>query len=165
MRSERARERAIVDSMSPRLMQAVRRRSAAIRQRWEVLLRLERISSPLANPDTLVHLMPASIDQILTLAGDPPFCDATMTSAVAHKLPTCDCGYNPYLAFYIAGEQALVEAVVWTQSESADRARESDVAAVIAASRSFARDEIDTFCGMCMHRGRVAHCRFAPATG
>ncbi len=144
-------------------MQAVRRRRAAICKRWDVLLRLERVSSPLANPDTLVHLIPASLDQILALSELPPYCDATMTQAVGFKLPSCDCGNNPYLAFYIAGEQAIVEAVVWTQSESADRARDSDVASVISASRRYASEEIEAFCGMCMHRNRHAHCRFALA--
>ena len=151
--------------MVPRLMQAVRRRRAAICKRWDVLLRLERVSSPLANPDTLVHLIPTSLDQILALSEQAPHCDATMTQAVGLKMPACDCGNNPYLAFYIAGEQAIVEAVVWSQSESSDRALESDVASVISAARTHATEEIEAFCGMCMHRNRHQRCRFAVAVG
>ena len=146
-------------------MQSVRRRRAAICKRWDVLLRLERVSSPLANPDTLVHLIPSTLDQILALAETPPHCDSTMTHAVGLKLPSCDCGNNPYLAFYIAGEQAIVEAVVWSQSESPDRARESEVASVISAARTYATDEIEAFCGMCMHRSRHHHCRYAAIAG
>lgn len=144
-------------------MQAVRRRRAAICKRWDVLLRLERVSSPLANPDTLVHMIPGALDQILARAAEPPHCEMTMGQAVGLKFPICECGNNPYLAFYIAGEQAIVEAVVWAQSESADRAQESDVASVISAARMYAKDEIEAFCGICMHRGRNPGCRFCVA--
>lgn len=78
-------------------------------------------------------------------------------------LPACDCGNNPYLVFYVAGEQALTEAVLRARSgpASAGPERATAVKQVIHVVRGLALQEIDGFCGICMHRGRAAKCRHA----
>jgi len=39
--------------MGPKFLQLLLARSAMIRTKWEALLRVERVSGPLANPDVL----------------------------------------------------------------------------------------------------------------
>ena len=50
--------------MQDELMSALLARRSQIRGRWEALLRVERASSPLANPDALVHLLDWTIDEV-----------------------------------------------------------------------------------------------------
>jgi hypothetical protein len=47
----------MIDGVKASLIQALSSRRREIRQRWDMLLRLERIETPLANPDVLVHLI------------------------------------------------------------------------------------------------------------
>ena len=147
--------------MTPDLLQCLRARGAAIRHRWETLLRIEPVSSPLANPDALVHLIPASLDQIFQmLAVRRSHAVPSLATVRAYRLPPCDCGNNPYLAYFVAGEQALVETIVLLQSEMQLRqSKESDVAEIVRVVRQLTRDEIDAFCGICNHRGAASQCR------
>jgi hypothetical protein len=50
--------------MQESLMQPLRALRFQTRVRWEALLRTERTSSPLANPDSLVHLLDWTLDEI-----------------------------------------------------------------------------------------------------
>ena len=151
--------------MTPALLQGLRARHTAIRNQWEALLRVERMSGPLANPDTLVYLIPDSLEQIFSiLAGGtsprPP------SGRASSYLPACGCGNNPYLAYFLAGEQALVEAVILLQAEFHPEGRQKrDVSEIILTMRQLARSEIDTFCGVCSHRGVAHGCRHAVAAG
>ena len=78
-----------------------------IRASWETLLRLERPSSPLANPDALVHLLDKTLEEIFTglLLGSPRIHPRPY-------VPHCPCGMNPWLAYLGAGRQALRQALV-----------------------------------------------------
>lgn len=145
--------------MTPEILHQLRARGPSIHVRWETLLRIEPVNGPLANPDAMARLIPETLAQILTeLARSSS--PVSLRSARGAQLPACNCGHNPYLAFFVAGEQALVETVVIAQSENPlMRRHESDVAEVIHLVRSMARDEIDTFCGICTHRGSDANCR------
>lgn len=131
-------------------------------ERWDALLRLERVNSPLAHPDTLRHLIPESLREILGAleeASDPKL---SLLAERAVRLPSCSCGNNPYLAYFLAGEQAVMEAVVWLQSELG-RASEADIAQAVRVIRTQARAEIDTFCSVCTCRTKADRCRFATA--
>ena len=154
----------IRDLMPPEILDRLRARSATIHVRWEALLRIEPVASPLANPDALSRLIPDSIARVFaTLAGDKR-APITLREARADHLPPCDCGHNPYKAYFVAGEQAFVEAVVWLQAEAPHEAHpERDVADVIRAVRQLGRNEIDTFCGICVHHSKAVHCRHTPA--
>ena len=148
--------------MSPQLLDLLRARLAPIRQRWEALLRIERVNTPLANPDALVHLIPGTIEEILKVAAKPQRAPLTLGEVRAERLPACECGNNPYLAFFLAGEQSLVEALVLVQTELPPARRaESDVAELIRAIRRLGREEIDAFCDICVHRGCSRKCRHA----
>lgn len=145
--------------MTPELLHHLRARSPAIHVRWETLLRIEPVNGPLANPDALVRLIPETLARILSDLGKPST-PVSLKTARGAELHGCDCGHNPYLAFFVAAEQALVETVVLLQSELPHTQKaETDVAEVIHLARTIARDEIDTFCGICTYRGSDAKCR------
>jgi hypothetical protein len=125
----------------------------AIRAKWETLLRLERPSSPLANPDTLVHLLDQSLDEI--------FSGLLLWSPRAHPRayqPHCPCGMNPWLAYLAAGRQALREALVDVQAALpglAPTARDESLACLEQVMDHLARREIEAFCALCQHRPRT----------
>ena len=126
-------------------------------------MRVEPVNGPLANPDALVHLIPDSLREIFaTLAkpskGPPPPRSAKIT------LPDCDCGNNPYLAYFVAGQQALAETLVLLQAELPKEERcQGDLAELVHVVRRLAMSEIDTFCEICDHRGTASKCRHASA--
>lgn len=146
------------------LLSALRARSPDIRRRWEVLLRRERVTSPLANPDALVYLIPITLEQVaqaLERSRARP-----LLSAV-REIPRapCSCGCNPYLGYFRAGEQALLEALAEVQDGTARLAgREAVVAEFNTVVRRLANDEIKCFCSICTHRGQTRGCRFIPAS-
>lgn len=145
--------------MTPERLRDLQARSAAIRARWEDLLRIEPVRSPLANPDTMVHLIPQTLEQVFTMLSKPARLPVSILAARA-CVPKCVCGHNPYLVYFIAAEQALTEGAVVMQSElPATERRQSDIAEVVFAVRRIARLEIDTFCGACVHRCRDSKCR------
>jgi hypothetical protein len=133
--------------MEPALVQELRRQRKQIRRRWETFLRLEKATSPLANPDTLVFGVDRSLGEIfsglLRPAGlKPPRGPAR----------ECGCGRHPLRAYYRAGEQAVLEALVLTQArrapcEAAQRDREfAEVKAVVTA---LAQRDIAALAGVC----------------
>jgi len=147
--------------MTPAFLQGLRARRSAIRNQWEALLRVEGMSGPLANPDTLVYLIPDSLEQIFSMLAEGATARQPSGRASSH-LPACGCGNNPYLAYFLAGEQALVEAVILLQAELHPEGRlKRDVSEIILTMRQLARSEIDTFCGVCSHRGLAQGCRHA----
>jgi len=131
-----------------------------IRANWEALLRLERPSSPLANPDLLVHRLDQSLDEI--------FKDLLLWSLRAHPrpyVPHCPCGMNPWLAYLGAGRQALRQALVEAQVAipgQTHEAREEALACLEQVMDHIARREIESFCSVCQSRPRF-HVPAVPA--
>ncbi len=150
--------------MAPDFLRALRARRTKIAERWDTLLRLERVNSPLAHPDTLTHLIPDSLKQIFAELESGEGASLNLVTAKSERLPACSCGNNPFLAYFLAAEQALTEAAVWLQVETGRR-QESDLAQIIHAVRTLARSEIETFCSVCTCRGHADKCRFASAAG
>ncbi len=147
--------------MSPTALHALREQRLTICERWTALLRVEPVNSPLALPDALVHLIPDSVEEVLRELERPG--DGRLTLGAAHKVPVpvCGCNRNPYLAYFKAGEQALLETLVLEQAKmDPSQRRESDLAQLIRATRSLAAAEIDTFCGVCTHHAEGENCRF-----
>jgi hypothetical protein len=141
------------------ILEHLRARGPAIHVRWESLLRVEPVNTALANPDTLTRLIPDSVAKILTVLSKPSRQPLSLVTETANRIPACHCGHNPYLALYVAAEQAFVEAIVLLQAEQPALRSESDVAEVVRAVRKLGREEIDTFCGVCTRRGTAPHCR------
>lgn len=96
--------------MHEEIIKALRQRRALIRARWEALLRIEKVTTPLANPDTLVFALDQSLDEIFADMGQP----LPNKSAVG---PARSEGPDPWRAYFRAGEQALLESLVLLQAE------------------------------------------------
>ncbi len=128
-----------------------------IRARWEALLRIERLHTPLANPDTLVFMFDQTLDEVLgALPGRPV--------SSAGPRPTCRSERNPMRVYFSALEQALLEALIHVQAgqiapepakhTAAVAERTAAVTEVCAALRRIARREIATLDQICKPRGR-----------
>lgn len=149
--------------MTPELLEDLRAHSKTILVRWEALLRQQPAHGPLANPDALVYLLPETLEKLFTALAKKQKARVTFEEATAEALPGCECGNNPYLTYYIAGEQALVESVVLLQPKRPNAA-ENAASDVVRVVRALAREEIDTFCGICTHHGTDPKCRFRTPT-
>jgi hypothetical protein len=142
------------------LLEQLREQSPAIHVRWETLLRVEPVVSPLASPDALTLLIPDTIAKVLTALAAAPRRSLSLRDEAADRIVACDCGHNPYRAFFVAGEQACVETLVLLQAKQpAAKRRESDMAELIRAVRRIAAGEIDTFCSICTDYRVAASCR------
>lgn len=128
-------------------------RRAEIFSRWETLLRIEPTTSPLGAPDALVHLLGQTFDGIVRALAD-----RARPKVAPH---TCLCGCNPLLAYFRAGEQAMLEALVLVQAEqrslSAAR-RQAEVAELRAVVQAIGHEEVGLICSLCQ---RCAHKRAA----
>ena len=137
----------------------MRAQRARIRTRWEDLLRAERSTSPLANPDTLVHLLDLTLDELLAAFG----ASEIRRRPMRHPDATCPCGRNPLLVYFASGRQATREALVLAQAAMPGLApvdRDSAFAELEAIYSAIARREIESFCAVCQFR----HTSFAAPT-
>jgi hypothetical protein len=136
------------------LLNALDLRRPLIRRRWEDLLRAERVSTPLGNPDALVHLLGWTLDEIFrTLHALPSRRKSLRTVALDDD--DCPCGRNPLITYFAAGEQAMQESLILTQAAGGPLpALERDAALdeVNFALRHIARREINAFCALCRFR-------------
>ncbi len=135
-------------------MTALSARRPQIRARWEDVLRAERVTTPLANPDALVHLIDWTLDEVFR----------TLQSLPARRRPLraftradidCPCGRNPLLTYFAAGEQALQESLVLSQAQCLHLdplERDSALHELNLALRHIARREIGAFCSLCQLR-------------
>lgn len=133
--------------MSPALRLALLQRRADIRGRWIELLFLEPVNSPLANPHSMIFMLDHTLDEVFAALAHPE-----PPRPIA--LPECRCGRNPYLAYFRAGIQALHETLVLLQAREPEidpLARDRAFAALDAAIRGIARQEIETFASLCQH--------------
>ncbi|MFT3782109.1 MAG: hypothetical protein QM790_08840 [Nibricoccus sp.] len=125
-----------------------------ILERWETLLRAEPVTSPLANPDSLVYMMNWTLDRFFTaLRG--PLARRRLSERGSNKpayieeKALCACKMNPLLAYFATAEQALVQVALPLLQP---RERESILSAVRLAMQAVAKREIDTFCAVCQRR-------------
>ena len=131
-------------------LNTLRIRAAELARRWEALLRTEKVTSPLANPDALLFLIPTMIERVLATLAEPSLRTATLMEAQRFSTRDCACGSNPYIAFFVAGEQALMEALVLAQTPASDREhRQEEVAELFGVTRRIALGEIEAFCAVC----------------
>jgi hypothetical protein len=142
--------------MQESLLNSLCAQRSAIHARWDTLLRTERVTSPLAYPDALVHLIEWALDQIFASLRDPATRKkADHAGGRAAARPECPCGRNPLLAFFLAGEQALLEALVLEQASHLPidpRERDTALNQLYYVIRAMARREVDAFCSVCQYR-------------
>ena len=137
-------------------MQPLRALRFQTRVRWEALLRADRACSPLADPDALVHLIDWTLTEFeRTLRGLPT--RRRPLRPLGRGELDCPCGHNPLLVFFAAGEQALQESLILSQSGRPGLTpleRDAELGGLNLALRHLARREIGAFCALCQLRGR-----------
>ena len=137
--------------MHDSLLRALAQHRPSLRTRWEALLRAERISSPLANPDTLVFMMDYTLDRLLDELRQP------RSRRRADDRPPCPCGRNPLLAYFQTAEQAIIETLFVNEGELTAEPSSRAVAldAVKQSIRVVGRREIESFCAVCQHQAQA----------
>lgn len=119
-------------------------------------MRLERADTPMADPNNLVHLIDWTLDKVVEgLRGRKPPHRGGPPPTIATLRPLCPCGHNPYIAHFLAGEQALLEALVLVQAE--DPAldpvhRDTAVTELYLVLHAIARGEVESVCALCQRR-------------
>jgi hypothetical protein len=139
------------------LIEAMDSRRARIRARWETLMKGERVSTPLARPEFLVYLIDATLDRVFAALRERASGTADAGFAGPElKRAYCECGRNPLLLFFLAGEQTLLEELIHLQAatpEFTSASRELEVTELYLAVRREARREVGAFCSVCVHSG------------
>ena len=136
--------------MDQSLLRALERRRVQIRSRWKALLQIERVHTPLADPEILAHLFDQTLDEILgALPGAAP--------GPAQPPPRSRCACNPLRDYFPALEQALLEALVLAQAKQHKLSQDARVAAVDelrTTLRRIAQREIAVYDAICQQRAR-----------
>lgn len=142
--------------MQDSLVAALRTQRSQIREHWEALLRVEPVASPLGHPDSLVHMLDWTLDEIFAALANPLGRHRIGRPRPGHEAPpVCPCGRNPLLTYFAAGEQAMREALVLVQAQApALDPIERDVAfdELNLILQQISRREIEAFCGVCQFR-------------
>jgi hypothetical protein len=95
--------------MRSRLAVLLHAQRTPLKAEWRCRLRIEPVSTPLANPDTLVYLMDETLTQLEALVRDRP-ASRWLRLRKTHLEPLrslCPCGLNPLLAYFVTGVEAL----------------------------------------------------------
>ena len=144
------------------MLHALESQRADLRARWEVLLRVEPVTTPLGQPEALKHMIDYSLTTLFsalhTQHAPKRHFRSISSSAADRKL--CPCGKNPLLAYFVAGEQAILEALVLAQTNVPDCA-EARTAALEELKHTMAwvaYREIETFCALCQVRNQAPEC-------
>jgi hypothetical protein len=138
--------------VDPRIYAALRERAPAIIDRWRALIAVEKVRTPLANPDALEFWVPKAVEQVLEAAGKKY---RAKQPAPVRVIPAhhCECARNPYLSFYRAGERALVEMLFVIESELCLlESRADDLTTLQGALDLLAAREVNGYCRVCTVR-------------
>jgi hypothetical protein len=142
--------------MNERLFRDLDARRPAIHENWVERLRAAPFGNALAHPETLIHMMNDSIEQVFREIAARPSAAARRRLAA---LPTglCRCGMNPLLTYFSTGALAFQHTLA--QCADAHPVALSDAEEVEGALIRVARREITVFCAMCRRsRGPAAEC-------
>lgn len=141
--------------MQDELVRALRGRRAEIHARWEALLRIEKVNTPLANPDALVFMIDWTLDECFASLRPPGARHSSERAEPPATKPECPCGRNPLLTYFAAGEQAIEEALILEQARASSIdpvQRDNAFAELKLTVREIARREIEAFCAVCQFR-------------
>jgi hypothetical protein len=120
---------------------------------WRLRLRAKPVVSPLALPASLDHLMVRTLDDLTIRLGQETLLKSVRPSPPPTDNgvwpPPCRCGLNPFLAYYLSGEQALAFVLsTRVESLSADTLQR-----ITTIWRLLAGEDIEGFCGVCRFTG------------
>ncbi|HVW22154.1 MAG TPA: cytochrome c [Opitutaceae bacterium] len=138
--------------MQPCILQHLRERRTAIKREWLTLLRAEPVATPLGNPEALAHLIDRTLDEVFAELSRARPAREESTASYAVVRGECGCGRNPLLAYFLAGERALLEALIWAQGAhpaAEASARHTEFTELYLVLRRIARREVRLFCSVC----------------
>lgn len=122
-------------------------------------MRAEPVNSPLGHPDALVHLIDWTLDELFVALTNPLARHRAGAGRFSHdEKPACPCGRNPLLAYFVAGEQAMLEALVLAQAATPGldpHERDASFHELNLVIQHIARREIEAFCGICQFRSSL----------
>ena len=155
--------------MDERMLHALEAQRPDIHRRWETLLRVEPVNTPLGQPEALKHMVDYTLDTLFGALRTPHARRRLVRSngSCAAERSLCPCGRNPLLAYFVAGEQALLETLVFVQSDLPDTAdhRATAMLELKQTLAHVAHREIETFCAVCQFRDQPsAHVSHAAPT-
>jgi hypothetical protein len=146
--------------MRSRLATLLRLHRPRLKAEWRRLLWMEPVSTPLANPDTLVYLMDETLTQlesILRTQHTPRWLKLRKT----HLEPLrsyCPCGLNPLLAYFSTGVEALDTVLTVAASLTKE-----EKAIFYQGWHFLAQGEIQALCGGCCQECRRPKLSFSLA--
>ena len=128
--------------MDERSLSSLQAHRPILRTKWETRLRAAPVTSPLANPDALVHLMEWTLDQVFREL-------AAHHTRRKTPRPPCPCGLNPLIAYFATAKLSLHEAL--EICAAGKPIHPSDADEMEHALEIVSRREIETFCALCLH--------------
>jgi len=145
--------------MDERMLHALEAQRNELHARWEALLRVEPVITPLGQPEALKHMIDFTLKTLFTSLHTPHAQRKKHLKSVrewASDRALCPCGKNPLTAYFVAGEQALLETLILVQSVLPDCAetRATAVYEMKLAMAHVAHREIETFCALCQLRSQ-----------
>lgn len=156
--------------MDERTLHALEAQRQEIHQRWEALLRVEPVNTPLGQPEALKHMIEFTLSTLSASLRNPHPRKKNLrsVSACVADRSLCPCGRNPLLAYFVAGEQALLETLILVQAGLPDCAevRAQAVQELKQALAQVALREIETFCAVCQFKDqKTAESQLSAAGG
>ena len=119
-------------------------------------MRAEPVVTPLGLPDTLVHLIDTTLEEIfLRLKDSPRRQRPDGRGAEQNQRPLCPCSHNPFLAYFTAAKQALREGLILAQTACAPLdplERDSSLLELDSVFHQITKRDIEAFCGLCQFR-------------
>ncbi len=145
--------------MDERMLHALEAQRNELHARWEALLRVEPVITPLGQPEALKHMIDFTLKTLFTSLHTPHAQRKKHLKSVrewAADRSICPCGKNPLMAYFVAGEQALLETLILVQAGLPDCAetRAKAVYELKLAMAHVAHREIETFCALCQLRSQ-----------
>jgi len=135
----------MMQPMDERSLSALQAHRPTLHVKWEARLRAAPVTSPLANPDALVHLMVWTLDQVFRELTP----GSTRRKSALPPRPPCPCGLNPLIAYFATAKTSLHEAL--EVCSGGGPINPADAEAMELALEIVARREIATFCTLCLH--------------
>ncbi len=145
--------------MDERMLHALEAQRNELHSRWEALLRVEPVITPLGQPEALKHMIDFTLKTLFSSLHTPHAQRKKHLKSVrewAADRSLCPCGKNPLMAYFVAGEQALLETLILVQAGLPDCAetRATAVYELKLAMAHVAHREIETFCALCQLRSQ-----------
>jgi len=139
--------------MKRAFLRAIMTRRAVIKLRWRATLEQAPLYTPLASPALLAYMMDRTLDELILATTYPkvPENHSSRHDSLITSKSCSTCGLNPYIGYFLAGEDALVSAVRTIEVSPALSENEllgSEIE-LLFAFRVIAHREVNDFCEIC----------------